>query len=537
MIPQSIIVDGMRWHMSPAGQAQLAAGDLRLAEHIATGRAVVVKHGGHRTVYRVPLSSGVIYWKHCRLNGPRAWWRDVFRGPKARLEFERLSELALRGIATIEPLAWGQFASRWPKGSVLITRALDDAVALDNYLLLNTSEMPGHWRMLNRALADFVRRLHAAGVVHQDLHPGNILVREVADSWQFYLIDVHDVKLGGPLSRGQRIANLTLFNRWFQLRVGRTDRLRFWRAYAGTGWSRADAVEIEMRTDRSVVELWASRDTRCLHENRHFRRSGGRGVSGFAMRELDSKFEAELMANPDAPFDRPDVRLVKDSRSATVCFIEVPTTTGPHEMVYKRFRATHWTDPFANLFRSSPALRSWRNGHALLDRGLPTPLPRLVLHRRKFGLCTVGYLLCDRVQEARHLHEVIVASPVNDKRRLAERLARSIRIMHERGVCHRDLKAANILVNRWGECYFIDLVGVRTRRVVPRRIRVRDLARLNASFATSTHISRSDRLRFLRIYLLWALSGRRDWKNWWKEIAEATEEKIERNRRRNRPLA
>ena len=36
--------------------------------------------------------------------------------------------------------------------------------------------------------------------------------------------------------------------------------------------------------------------------------------------------------------------------------------------------------------------------------------------------------------------------------------------MHERGVSHRDLKAANILVTADGECQFIDLVGARTPR-------------------------------------------------------------------------
>jgi tRNA A-37 threonylcarbamoyl transferase component Bud32 len=537
MTAPTITVDDVCWTLSPAGQALLSADNLRLNVHIAAERASIVKHGGHRTVYHVALPNGVVYWKHCRLNGSRAWWRDAFRGPKARMEYDRLRALADRGIATIEPLAWGRFESRWPKGSFLITRAIEGTTPLDTYLEMAALPPFQRRRLFTQALAEFVRKLHDAGVAHPDFHPGNILVRDDGDRWQFYLIDVHDVRLGPPLSRDARLANLTLLNRWFRLRVARSDRLRFWRAYSGPDWSREDALELEKRTDRSVMELWASRDSRCLRENRHFRRVRGPGGSGFASRDLDASFEEMLSVNPDAPFERADVVLAKDSRSATVCFLEVPTRTGPLPMVYKRFRVTHWTDALANSLRSSPALRSWKNGHAFSDRALRSPLPMLVLHRRRFGLSTTGYLLCRRVQDAQHLHEAVAASERISRRQLIDQVARWIRLMHERGIRHRDLKAANILVTRLMECWFIDLVGVRIHRRVSRSLRVRDLARLNASFISSPHLTRSDRLRFLRTYLIWSLRGQAGWKEWWKEIAQATQVKIDRNRRRNRPLA
>jgi tRNA A-37 threonylcarbamoyl transferase component Bud32 len=565
MTAQAIAIDGVRWTLSPAGQGQLSADDLRLNEHLAAGRASVVKHGEHRTVYRVQLPNGVVYWKHCRLNGSRAWWRDAFRGPKARMEFDRLCALADRGIATIQPLAWGRFDTRWPKGSFLITRAIENAVPLDDYLLSIAFAMSGEpdapakasvpslarqaprlvlptltpklRRMFTLALAEFVGKLHAAGVTHPDLHPGNMLVRENASDWQFYLIDVHDVKLGPPLSREARLANLTLLNRWFQLRVARSDRLRFWRAYAGQEGSDDEARELELRTDRSVMKLWESRDPRCLRENRHFRRVRGDRLWGFAVRDLDADVERELAANLDAPFGRVDAILVKDSRSATVCLVTVQTSTGPRAMIYKRFRVRHWSEPLANLFRRSHATRSWVNGHALLDRGLPTPRPWLVLHRTRLGFLTVGYLLVERIPNARHLHEASTTVSVERKRQLIGTLARWIRLMHERGIAHRDLKAANILISDNDECQFIDLVGVRTQRRVNRPIRIRDLSRLNASFHSSQHVTRTDRLRFLRAYLLWSLRGKAGWEEWWKEIELATQKKIKRNARRNRPLA
>jgi tRNA A-37 threonylcarbamoyl transferase component Bud32 len=531
-----VTVGGLRWVLTAAGRDLLSESDLDLERHQAAGRATVVKHGGHRTVYRVLLLGGEgVYWKHCRLNGPRAWWRDFFRGPKAEMEFDRARALADRGVETIEPLAWARFRGRWPGGSFLITRALDGTVPLDHYLIHHPFSAAGR-RRLTTAFAEYVARLHAAGVTHPDLHPGNLLVGHVGDQPRFYLIDVHDIELRGPLGQAARVRNLALLNRWFQLRTTPADRLRFWTAYGGAA-DPDTARQIERETRRSVFGLWKSRDGRCLRENRHFYRMGRPGVAGFAVRELDTTTVADFLRDPDAPFAGPGGETLKASRSATVCVVTVPTAAGPRPMVYKRFRVTHKTDYLAALFRPPPALRSWKNGHALIDRGLPTPRPWLVLHRRRFGLAGTGYLLCDLVPDARHLDDAVRDAGWRHRQQLIDVLARWVRLMHERGVSHRDLKAANVLVTPDGRCQFIDLVGVRTRRRVPAAVRVRDLARLNASFVASPDVSRTDRLRFLRTYLLWGLRGSAGWRDWWKRVGEATEIKVRRNRRRNRPLA
>ena len=408
---------------------------------------------------------------------------------------------------------------------------------LDHFLIHHAPALPTARRKLTASLAEYVAKLHAAGVTHPDLHPGNLLIRANEVGFQFFLIDVHDVVLGRPLGPVARTRNLVLFNRWFQLRTTRADRLRFWRAYAGEQAHSEDARRIERATDRSVVGLWASRDGRCLRKNRHFRVVRGPVVSGVIVRDLGPDAIDGFLADPDAPFAAPDAVLLKSSRSATVCVVSVPTATGPRPMVYKRFRVTHGSDYLAAIFRPPPALRSWKNGHALIDRGLPTPRPWIVIHRKRFGLSGTGYLLCDLVPDARHLHDAIRAASISEKRRLTEVLARWIRLMHERGVSHRDLKAANILITLAGDCQFIDLVGARTQRRVSREVRVRDLSRVNASFMDSLVVTWMDRLRFLRTYLLWGLKGHSDWGVWWGQVRGATAAKVRQNERRNRSLA
>ncbi len=135
-------------------------------------------------------------------------------------------------------------------------------------------------------------------------------------------------------------------------------------------------------------------------------------------------------------------------------------------------------------------------------------------------------------------------------------MARTIRGLHQRQLSHRDLKAANILVRRLDvpppgprvtepvgllhepetSVWLIDLVGVELFRKMPHRRKIQNLARLNASFHSRSGLTRTDRLRFLRTYLFDGLRGAGNWKDWWRQINEATERKAARNRRHGRPL-
>ena len=46
----------------------------------------------------------------------------------------------------------------------------------------------------------------------------------------------------------------------------------------------------------------------------------------------------------------------------------------PRRAILKKIGVTRWSDPWAALFRRTPILRSWINGHGFLERGLPTQL-------------------------------------------------------------------------------------------------------------------------------------------------------------------
>jgi tRNA A-37 threonylcarbamoyl transferase component Bud32 len=525
---------GWRWHLAPGAEAVFGGAAPDPERWTADGMAEVVKTGPHRTVYRVPLPAGVVYVKHCRVSGFRAWCREVLRPPKARLEFENALALKDRGVPAVEPLAWAERDSRWPGESYLVTRGLEGVVPLvrfaeDALPTFPPDAQPAVRRQLARTLGRFLADLHDAGVAHPDPHAGNLLV-ELPPSRvpRFRLIDLHAVRVGRPLGWRESRANLVLYNRWFQMTASRTDRLRFWRAYRRSRRSlptpddpAAGARRVERDTVASNLGFWAGREARCVGRNRHLRAITG-GFTGFAVRDLPEPLLAELLADPDGFFTRPGAAVLKLSPSSAV----VELGGG---LVLKRFSARRWPDVLKNRLRLPPALRSWVNGHSLRDRWLPTPRPLAVFHRTRFGCPTVGYLLTEKVAGAVELG----TAPL--PRTTLEKLARTLRAMHDRGVSHRDLKAPNVLLERGTTPVLIDLVGVQTGRPVAFRQRAKELARLNVSFLSA--VRHADRLSFLRTYLAAGPRLPHGWKAWWRQVARATAAKVAKNRRSGRPLA
>jgi hypothetical protein len=126
-------------------------------------------------------------------------------------------------------------------------------------------------------------------------------------------------------------------------------------------------------------------------------------------------------------------------------------------------------------------------------------------------------------------------------RQINQELARLLRDLHDRSLSHRDLKASNILVHLDAEpgklLSLIDLVGVRLWNPVPRRRRIKNLARLSISLEAAPGRTRSETLRFLRGYLPWGLSPLSNWKQVWRSTEKAVQAKKARNRRRGRPLS
>jgi tRNA A-37 threonylcarbamoyl transferase component Bud32 len=424
------------------------------------------------------------------------------------------------------------------------------------------------------ALGRFLAKLHLAGIRHDDLHAGNILIRiDEDDRFELFLIDLDEIRLGPALAESDAWRNLVVLNHWFLMRASRSDRLRFWRSYRaarGLGdWKnswpkdpepRRRARQLELDTWESLHRMWRQRTRHCLENNRHFRRLKGARFVGHAVTDLDPALIETLLKDPDAPFERPGAVVLKDSASSTVIELDGIVNGRPRRLVWKRFGVVKTWKPWLGLLRATAAERSWMLGQGFRERGLPTARPLLLMQRRRLGLVGSGYLLMEKVEHALSLHyflDSLATLPADEGRRILRRrietVARALGDMHRRNISHRDLKASNLLLAEVGApapppdaafvspalegLWFIDLVGAAVHGKLSRPRRVQNLARLNASFHDRPDLTRTDRLRFLRCYLQWHLMGKQRWKAWWRTIARATQAKIDRNQRLGRVLA
>jgi tRNA A-37 threonylcarbamoyl transferase component Bud32 len=560
------------WWVRPQWRrALLGPRGLRLEEWRREGRLTVVKTGHMRVVYRADLEEGAVYVKHNLVPSLRSKVRQWIRRGKSRNEGRRTHSLEAIGVPTMTPIALGEQRKRFfLLENYLITSAVTDAIPLDEFVEMRLHLWPEPQRSrIRRKLAVelglLTARLHNAGFVHQDFHPGNLLVRMPAgdDCPRLTMIDLDALRDCSPLGWPDAQVNLALLNHYFWLRCGRSDRHRFFVSYLRARQSvlaHPDrfARGIEQSTRAWAERLWRHWGKRCQRSNKYFKSHRRPQCWSIAARELSPETVQELMENPDAPFARADSVLMKNSRSTTVAEVTLQVGGRPMRVVYKRFNKRSWFEPFLTWFRPSHAWQSWQAAQHLVSRGIPTPRNLAFIARlRKFRedplfwyLPHETYLVTLKEEPSITLGDYIrkvlpTLEPRAQRaqvRRLTLALAKLLRMLHERSLSDRDLKTANMLI--LGDptapdvrLSVIDLVGVRLIHPLPDHRRFQNLARLSLSLADVPGRTRTDALQFLRAYLPWGLSPHNDWKSFWRAVETASRAKKERNERRGRVLS
>jgi tRNA A-37 threonylcarbamoyl transferase component Bud32 len=558
------------WSRDGWGEVLLGPEGLRLDEWNEQGQVTTIKSGPHRVVYRVDLPQGTIYVKHFLVPDWRAMLRQWVRRGKGRNEGKRSQHLASIGVPTITPIALGERRQRkFLFENYLVTLAISSAIPLDEFVERHLPERPEPIRSqvrqkLAKAMAVMTARLHEAGLLHQDFHPGNIMVRLAADHTpELFMIDLDALRKVRHVSWKPARQNLALLDHYFWLRSSRTDRFRFLKTYLRNRSEpppdvRGFAHRIEGATRLWAERLWRRWGRRCRRSNKYFEIRPGRTTWCVASRDLAPAEIQPLLDDPDLPFRRPATIILKNSRTTTVAETTMMVRGNPTQVVYKRFNRKKWLDPLLTLCRPSRAWRSWQAGQHLASRGIPTPQNLAFISRRRpfkksplfWFLPHETYLITVKeenvVDLGTYARKVLPNLP-SDARRARIRsltiaLAELVRSLHDRSLSHRDLKAANILINCQStdgpdRLSVIDLVGVHLRHPIPWNRRVQNLARLCISLDAVPGRNRPDFLRFLRLYLPWGLSPLNDWKGFWRSIEAGVRSKRSRNLRRRRPLS
>jgi tRNA A-37 threonylcarbamoyl transferase component Bud32 len=419
-----------------------------------SGKVIKENHG--RTVWRVPSGSPALYVKRF----PAQFFRD-----RARQEAEMLKALEAASIPCPRLVA----LARDEKGSYIVTEEIADAGELRERL----SQGGTGARTLLSRLGRLAKELHDAGIEHLDFHVGNVMVRGET----LFVLDVHRARRK-KLSRDRRLDGAAFTAMSFLDFVPTTDVVRFFRAY---GLRTHEEIEDVCRRLHHRRQLYfRGRDERCLREGTGFEVRGGvylrRGV------DLDA--------------------LQKEIRAGGTTIKK----HGPETLV--RLAG----DRFVKHVPRNRALKIWKNGHALLVRGLPTP---------KLLACGKDWVAGEWI-DGTNLGDVARDAWAGMNRAQRDdvlfRLARLTRRMHDLGVFHKDLKSANVILKN-GSIHLVDLDRV-SFGGLSRKEATFNLAQLNASVAPS--VTRADRLRFLRVYIGRDRGLLQKRKSWIRQLMEAT---------------
>ena len=435
---------------------------LPLEEWKRLGRLTTVKTGPHRAVYRVDLAEGSIYVKHFLVPDVRAMARQWFRRGKGRNEGRRAIKLRAIGVDTIDPIAPGEQRKRaFLFENYLITLAIPKTIPLDEYVERVLPRLPRNReakvrQSLARAIAELTAHLHDAGFIHQDFHPGNVLVRfDHDDRPHLSLIDLDALRTMRRVGWRAAMKNLALLNHYFWLRCSRADRCRFPRAYLdarGIDPRHAHwyAPAIENSTRVWAERLWRRWGRRCCGKNKYFKTFRRRGAWAIASRDLDRSVAKLVLADPIRPIEQPGVNVLKESRTTTVTELTMPVRGVPTPIIYKRFKSKKPFEWLLNLLRPTRAWRAWQAAQHLVSRGIATPQNLAIIERTTpvIPIPLETFLVTIKSQDARSLGDYIVDDLPRlapDERRKAIRsltkaLARLLRTLHERSISDRDLE-------------------------------------------------------------------------------------------------
>jgi len=167
-------------------------------------------------------------------NHTRRTWRYPLRGEATfTREFHMIRHLQQHGVPTLEPMLFAEHYISQSARAVLMTAALEGYQSLDEFAVSpEYRQLPLlEKRKLLRAVADTVKKMHAAGVQHRSLYAKHLFVKWDIEEYQVAVIDLEKSRINWLPWIRQFYDLVTLNYRtpgW-----SRADRLYFFKQYLG----------------------------------------------------------------------------------------------------------------------------------------------------------------------------------------------------------------------------------------------------------------------------------------------------------------
>lgn len=385
-----------------------------------------------------------------------------------RQECAGLAALAEAGVATpplvaAVPMAGGGYA--------LMTAFLDRAESLAEYWARVTRRAPGDAEalaVLAPALT-LLGRLHAAGLIQEDLHLGNFLRHDGS----VFLVDGDAVRVlthGQAVPRARACANLAVLLAQLPPVWDRQMAALLPAYISGSGTSPPDLPALAEQVAR--VRAWRLGD---------FLAKSVRDCTLFAVERSSTRFSAvvreqaeplaSLLASPDRAIGAGS--RLKDGGTTTVARV----VAAGRVLLIKRYNLKDLRHAFGRLWRPSRAWHSWREAHRLRFLGIATPEPLALIEERVGPLRRRAWLISEFCAGPSLLsHLAADREPPEDE---ATAILALFESMCRQRISHGDLKATNLLWDA-GQVMVIDLDAVVQHRSAAAHARAwrRDRARL-----------------------------------------------------------
>jgi tRNA A-37 threonylcarbamoyl transferase component Bud32 len=416
----------------------------------------VVKATDKRRVVRLPG----IYVKEVYYRGMRRILKTLFGGTACK-EGRHSLLLSQKGISIPQVLAFGQeVRGGLILRDILITREVPASkrlydIIFDEYRSCAFQEKVN----LIRNFAEFIHRLHQAGILHHDLHMGNILIRKEGKENIFFLLDTDRIRFSSEsLSPEKKAENLSLLLINFQKLTTRTERFRFLQHYGSLDSNgrldRQLLAVVERKALKKSVKSLRKRALRSIGNNTYFISEKKNRFSVFSQRStmaLDAL--NTLLPDPDTILDQGEV--LKEGRTVHAATVLIDG----RKYFLKRYNDKGFFYRFRNAFRKSRAVSTWLISWEFFFRGLPVPEPILCLEERSFRFLKTSYVLYDYVENSSPLSQKWPLLDIQERKSILIRLAIKLGLMHRSGGVHGDLKWSNILVDENNHIYLIDFDG------------------------------------------------------------------------------
>jgi len=253
--------DGVRWKLQPDFAP--------LLDKLLQSPGETVKESPVKRVSRHRVGETIFYIKRYLHHAvPLRSLKFFFKPTQARQEWDLAQQLEARKIPIVRHVALGErWSWRGVEESILVTENFDG---------VEVEQCTGVDPL---AVLKFVEQMHERGVVQEDLHLANLLVRK--NPFELRLVDLHGTRVEDRLSPEDRRKNLALLRVFMEIPV---------------------TPEIAQLSRRLRRDKLFERSRRCLRTNRDFSRVLAGGLSWQVRGAFRSPAVDGIIEDPDGFF-------------------------------------------------------------------------------------------------------------------------------------------------------------------------------------------------------------------------------------------